>query len=124
MPRRHVRRGVRPDRIAPSAPRRRGIGRIHDFADMSSPPPSTLLELHGFLVDQSSQPQLLSLVVDGIVLEGEQHARVGHDLHFRLADRLQELRFQRLLHRNPLIRVYLSLSALSLTKHEHSFQQP
>lgn len=87
MPRRHVRRGVRPDGVAPSAPSGRRIGRIHDFAGMS-PSCICLLELHGFLVDEPSQPQLLPLVVDGVVLEGEQHARVGHDLHFRLADRL------------------------------------
>ena len=45
------------------------------------------MELHGFLVDQPSQPKLLSLVVDGVVLEGEEHARVRHDLHLWLSDR-------------------------------------
>ena len=85
-------------------------------------PSHLLLELHGLLVNQPSQPEVGPLV-RRIVLERKQHPIRRNNLLFWLPHGLQEGCCQRLLHRHTLVRVYPSHHNALPTEHQHASQQ-
>lgn len=87
------------------------------------PHPSQVLERLRFLEDESPQSHLLAVVVHCRVFKREHHPSRCGDLHLGSPNRSEELRRQRLLHRDSFAWVYPSLLSNSPTENKHPLQQ-
>lgn len=98
--------------------------RFLPFISIHSSLPPLLRKQQRLLIDHlPNLPLLPGLRALRQLLKREIHRLRRLDLALRVPNLIKIRRFQRLAHRNPLLRIYSSLPFLALTELQHSFQQ-